>query len=81
MDRGELKDKKAFVELVREEFSSSVGEKVMTISEQFREEGRREGIEKGKIEVAKQLLAEKAELTFIQRITGLSLEKFKHYKM
>ena len=66
--------------MVRKEFSSSVGEKVMTISEQFREEGRREGIEKGKIEVAKQLLAEKAELTFIQRITGLSLVKIEALK-
>ena len=60
----------------------------MTISEQFREEGKKlgikigieKGIEKGKIEVAKQLLAEKAELTFIQRITGLSLVKIEALK-
>lgn len=86
LDKGEL-DKKSFVELVKKEFSSDIGEKIMTISEQFREEGKKigikigiekgieKGVEKGKIEVAKHLLAEKAELRFIQRVTGLSLVK------
>jgi len=40
-----------------------------------REEGREEGIEKGKLIIAKNLLAEGSTPEFVQRITGLSLEE------
>jgi predicted transposase/invertase (TIGR01784 family) len=70
LDCGEL-DKKAFIDLVKKELSSDTGEKLMTVSEQFRAEGR----EEGKMEVAKHLLAEKTDLRFIERVTGLSLAR------
>ncbi len=42
-----------------------------------RMEGRAEGVEKRNIEIAERLLAEKVELSFIQKITGLSLAKIR----
>jgi predicted transposase/invertase (TIGR01784 family) len=41
------------------------------------EEGREEGIEEGKLIIAKNLLAEGSTHEFVQRITGLSLERIK----
>lgn len=60
----------------------------MTLAEQLIAEGlqkgRLEGLQKGrlegKLEVANRLLLEGAELSFIAKITGLSLEKLKEFK-
>lgn len=83
LERGELKNKKAFFELINTQVSSEVGEKMMTLAEQLIEEGMikgiQEGVQKGKfegkLEVAKRLLIEGTEIAFIAKITGISLEK------
>jgi predicted transposase YdaD len=39
-----------------------------------REEGREEGLERGRVEIAKNALGEGVSVEFIQKITGLSAE-------
>ena len=81
LERGELRDKRAFFELINKEISPDVGEKIMSLAEQLKAEGSVEGqveeIQKNKIEIAERLLARKTELAFIAEITGLSLEEIK----
>ncbi|GEM_PF-4809569 len=71
--------------------SNKVKSKMTTIADQLREEGIKEGREEGikegiklvKLEIAKQLLTEKSDLSdselipMIQRITDLSIEQIK----
>ncbi|MEQ1790244.1 MAG: Rpn family recombination-promoting nuclease/putative transposase [Rickettsiales bacterium] len=47
LERGELKDKRAFFDLINTKISSEVGEKIMTLAEQIKAEGIAEGIQKG----------------------------------
>ena len=42
------------------------------------EEGHEDGMEKGRLEIARNLLAEGAALDFIQKITGLDMETIKN---
>jgi predicted transposase/invertase (TIGR01784 family) len=77
LERGELRNKEAFFDLINTQISSEVGEKVMTLAEQLKAEGIAEGLQKGKFEVARRLLAEGSEATFIAKITGISLETLK----
>jgi recombination-promoting nuclease RpnB len=69
LDRGELSNKKTFFNLVKTELTLELGEKIMTIAEQLKLEG--------KLEVAEQLLAQKIDLALIAKVTGLSLQKIK----
>jgi len=77
-------DKNWFFEVFKsQQFSSEVDNKMSTIAQQLQEEGREKGIEEGKIEIAKKLLAEQTNLSdkdliaWVHRMTGLSLEKIK----
>ena len=42
IDRAEISNKEAFVDLIKETFTEELGEEVMTLAEQWREEGRQE---------------------------------------
>ncbi len=75
LEKGEIKDRKGFFELINTEISPETGENIMTLAEQLRAEGITEGIIKGKIQIAERLLSEKVEMAFIQRVTGLPLAK------
>lgn len=77
LERGELKNKQAFFELINTQISSEVGEKIMTLAEQLIDEGMAKGLQKGKLEVAERLLSEGIELTFVAKMTGISLERLK----
>lgn len=93
LDRGELANKQAFFELIQTQLTPEVGEKVMTIAEQLkiegknegrlegklegRVEGRLEGRLEGKLEVAEQLLSEGIKPALVARMTKLPLEKIK----
>ncbi len=77
LERGELKNKQAFFELINTQISSEVGEKVMTLAEQLIDEGMTKGRQEGKLEVAERLLSEGIELTFVAKMTGLPLERLK----
>ncbi len=61
----------AFLGLVKTELSKEVGEKIMTIAEQFIEQGR----EQEAIEVALSMLEEGFDEKMIARLTGLNKEK------
>lgn len=84
LERGELENKKAFFELINNQISADMGEKVMTLAEQLRAEGRQEGLQEGilegKLEVAERLMQERVEISFIAKITGLPLEKLHKLK-
>lgn len=73
LERGELSDKEAFFKLIDTQISHEVGEKIMSLAEQLKEEGR---IEKER-EIAKRMLDEGAEPAFVAKVTGLSLDKIK----
>ena len=79
LERGELRNKRAFFELINTQISSEVGEKIMTLAEQLIDEGMakglQQGLQKGKFEVAERLLSEGVELTFVAKMTGISLER------
>lgn len=49
----------------------------MTLAEQLRTEGEIKGEIKGTLKVAERLLAENLELTFVQKVTGLSLAQLR----
>lgn len=92
IDKGDVGDKEAYFDMVKKDFTREIGEKIMTISEQLRTEGKNEGfqigvekgiekgIEKGKMEIVERLLAENLSLHFIEKITGLPLVKIKDIK-
>lgn len=50
METAESQDIEEFVDIIKKGLSSDVGEKIMTITEQFMQKGREEGIEKGREE-------------------------------
>ena len=73
LERGELSDKEAFFKLIDTQISHEVGEKIMSLAEQLKEEGR---IEKEK-EIALRMLEEGSDPAFVAKVTGLSLDKIK----
>jgi len=77
LERGELKDKQAFFELINAKISPEVGETIMSLAEQLKAEGKVEGKAERDIEIAKRLLAEGVDVAFIAKITGLSVVKIK----
>ncbi|OJY54836.1 MAG: hypothetical protein BGO90_10405 [Legionella sp. 40-6] len=77
LERGELSDREAFFKLIDTQISHEVGEKIMSLAEQLKEEGRIEGELNKEREIAKRMLDEGAEPTFVAKVTGLSLDKIK----
>ncbi len=88
LKESEFLDKNRFFEIFKfQQFSSEVENKMSTVAQQLQEEGRKkgieEGVEKGKIEVAKCLLAnqvnfsDKDLIAWVHKMTGLSLKKIK----
>ena len=77
--RGELSDKNAFFNLIDTQISHEVGEKIMSLAEQLKAEGRVEGLieglKKGQIESAKKMLDENSDPVFVLKVTGLSLDE------
>lgn len=69
-------DKTAFVETVAATLPSDLGGDIMTIAEQFRQEGMELGLQRGmqqtQLLMAKRLLQEGYNVAFISKITGLS---------
>jgi predicted transposase/invertase (TIGR01784 family) len=84
LNEGEFLNEEQFWSIINQEFSSEVRGKVMTIAQKLEargmEKGKIEGKLEGKMEIADRLLSENAELVFIAKITGLSLEKIKELK-
>jgi len=80
-ERAEVQTRGEFITLINKEISTEIGEKVMTIAEQYRaegrQEGRQEGIEKANLDMAKRLLAEKMDPVIIAKVTQLSLNQIK----
>ena len=77
LERGELSDREAFFKLIDTQISHEVGEKIMSLAEQLKAEGRAEGKNEGILEIARKMLKEGSELVFVAKVTGLSLDKIK----
>ncbi len=73
LEWGELSDKEAFFKLIDTQISHEIGEKIMSLAEQLKEEGRLTG----KFEIAERMLAEGSDPVFVAKVTGLSLDKIK----
>jgi recombination-promoting nuclease RpnB len=77
LERGELSDKEAFFKLIDTQISHEVGEKIMSLAEQLKEEGRIEGELNKELEIAMRMLEEGSDPAFVAKVTGLSLDKIK----
>ena len=75
---GEEKQNKVF-KIIRE-ISIVGGNNAMTIEEALIKKGEEKGIEKGKIETAKKMLAEGCNVDFISKITGLTVDEINNLK-
>ncbi|MHB1947386.1 MAG: hypothetical protein ACYCQI_04640 [Gammaproteobacteria bacterium] len=71
LNEGQNISNERFWNILHDEFSPEVEDRVMTIAQQLRAEGFERGVES----IAIKLLSENADLAFIVRITGLSLTK------
>jgi predicted transposase/invertase (TIGR01784 family) len=71
LDRGEMSDKEAFMNLVKTQLLPEVGEKIMTIAEQL----KAEGIEKGIHQVAIKLLEQGCDVEFVAKATELDISE------
>ena len=79
LDRGEI-NKEELTYLIKNEFSKDIEDKIMTVAEQLKAEGMKEGIKEDRIIIAKRLLSAQADDAFISKITELSLEQIKTLK-
>jgi len=82
--KAQIDNEEAFFKLIKLELSEELGEKTMTIAEKLIEkgkvegkvegkiEGKKEGIEENTLQIAKRLLLENMDLSFIAKVTGLS---------
>lgn len=77
LERGELNDKDAFFKLIDTRISHGVGEKIMSLAEQLRYEGKLEGKLEEKIETAKSMLADGIDPAFVAKHTKLPIETIK----
>ena len=73
IESAELSDKIAFIELINTNISYEIGEKIMTVKEQWKQEGEL----KSKMEIARRMLAEGSDLAFITKVTGLSIAQIR----
>lgn len=75
LNEGQNISKERFWNILHDEFSPEVEDRVMTIAQQLRAEGFEKGFEQCIESIVMRLLSEKADLAFIVKITGLSLAK------
>ena len=68
---GEVSDINAFYSLIDSQLSPKTGDEVMTLAQQWLEEGR----QKEKLIIAASMLKQKCSIELIAQITGLSPEK------
>lgn len=83
LDRGEI-DKEDFLEKIQTQLSPEIGEDVMTVAEQLRQEGIQQGIRQGiqqdRIIMAARLISRGVDESLIAETTELSLEQIRKLK-
>ena len=85
-EAGEISDKEEFFKAMKS-LETINEEKIMTLAEIWKQEGRKEGVEKGrkegieetKKETARSLLDEGVDINIISSATGLSLQEIKNF--
>ncbi|MBS0272184.1 MAG: Rpn family recombination-promoting nuclease/putative transposase [Proteobacteria bacterium] len=85
IEAGEIKDKEAFIETVKSNLSEVNEEKIMTLADQWKQEGYQKGIEIGtekgkkeeKIEIARAMLSKGLGLDVISSVTALRSDEVK----
>lgn len=71
-NEGNFSNKKTFYSMIQNEFSSKIGDNIMTLAQQERAEGKVEGKHEEKLEIAKKMLDANLDIIFISKITGLN---------
>jgi predicted transposase YdaD len=77
LNAAEISDKKAFIEMIQQNLIPNIGERVMTIGQLFKEEGRQEGRQEGHIEaqkgIARNMLENGMGIEMVSRLTKLPI--------
>ena len=76
LNRGQM-DKQDFIAVIQRELTPTLGEKIMTISEQLIAEGMQKGRHLDKLEITHKLLAKGLDENFIAEITELTPEEIR----
>lgn len=81
VEAAEIKDKEAFMETIKKGLTEIDEDKIMTLAEQWKQEGLQQGLEKGraegKTEIVCSMLQKGIDASIIMEVTGFSLEKIK----
>jgi predicted transposase/invertase (TIGR01784 family) len=80
LDRSEMSSRDTFIDMVKTGLSPEVGDKIMTLREQFKAEGKIEGKVEGIHLVAANLLKQGSDVAFVAKVTNLSLDEVRHLK-
>ena len=72
IESGRSLDKQAFAEKLSEKLPKALGNKIMTIAEGFRKEGRMEGQREGREQIARKLLRKTKDRDLVKEVTGFS---------
>jgi predicted transposase/invertase (TIGR01784 family) len=76
LNAAEISDKKAFIEMIQQNLTPNIGERVMTIGQLFKEEGRQEGRQEGIEEgIAKGHLKAQKDIAHSLLENGMGIEK------
>lgn len=76
LERGEIKSKEQFFELVNDNISHEVGGDIMTLAEQLKKEGQKEKA----LEIARTLLEDGSDPSFVAKVTKIPLPQIKDLK-
>ena len=71
VEAAEIKDKEAFIETIRKGLTEINEDKIMTLAEQWKQEG----LEKGRLEIARSMILKGFDTQIIMEVTGLSQEQ------
>ncbi|MGB6976512.1 MAG: Rpn family recombination-promoting nuclease/putative transposase [Gammaproteobacteria bacterium] len=86
LNAGKISDKRRFIKMIQEGLPSKIGDRIMNIAQQFREEGREEGREQGREQgrieglieaqknIARRSLKSRLDIKVVAQLTGLSIE-------
>ena len=71
VEAAEIKDKEAFIETIRKGLTEINEEKIMTLAEQWKQEG----LQQGKLEIARSMMLKGLDTQIIMEVTGLTKEQ------
>jgi predicted transposase YdaD len=73
LNAAEISDKKAFIEMIQQNLTPNFGERVMTIGQLFKEEGRQVGHIEAQKDIARNMLENGMGIEMVSRLTKLPI--------